>query len=157
MYRKSVGIVLFNASGLLWFGERADIANQWQFPQGGIDVGETPLCAAKRELQEETGIKNVKFIRESTQIYRYQFPAEVMKKTTRSFYGNSIGQELRFFLFKFEDDEKNINFNTFDEIEFRNYRWSSFHQMEDHIVPFKREMHRLVCKEFEDDIMCYCR
>ena len=61
-YRACVGIVLFNRDGLAFTGKRsteklpAD-APLWQFPQGGMDDSDTPLCAARRELLEETGLQ----------------------------------------------------------------------------------------------------
>ena len=68
-YRACVGIVLFNKQGLVFTGKRsteklpAD-APPWQFPQGGIDDGEKPLCAARRELLEETGLQSKKVLYE---------------------------------------------------------------------------------------------
>jgi len=55
-YRLNVGLVVINNKGELLLCKRKNI-NSWQFPQGGIDFGESPLKAAKRELYEEVGIK----------------------------------------------------------------------------------------------------
>ena len=55
-YRPCVGVVLANAEGLVFVGERIDTPGAWQMPQGGIDKGETPADAALRELEEETGV-----------------------------------------------------------------------------------------------------
>ena len=55
-YRPCVGVVLANAAGLVFSGERADYPGAWQMPQGGIDNGEDPRDAALRELEEETGL-----------------------------------------------------------------------------------------------------
>ena len=57
-YRQCVGITVFNPDGNIWIGKRSNISGRkriWQMPQGGINDGEIPLDAAKRELFEETG------------------------------------------------------------------------------------------------------
>ena len=57
-YRPGVGIMLVNASGHVFVGQRFDsVVEAWQMPQGGIDPGEDPYQAALRELEEETGVK----------------------------------------------------------------------------------------------------
>lgn len=63
MYRKCVAIVVLDpVSKLCLVGKRAGKqygeTEGWQFPQGGIDEGESYSCAAKRELFEEMGIRS---------------------------------------------------------------------------------------------------
>jgi putative (di)nucleoside polyphosphate hydrolase len=62
-YRLNVGVIVANKQGKLLLCKRKGI-NSWQFPQGGIDIGENSLKAAKRELFEEVGIssKSVRLI-----------------------------------------------------------------------------------------------
>jgi putative (di)nucleoside polyphosphate hydrolase len=64
VYRPCVGIIVFNAAGQVWLGQRAGTAApyNWQFPQGGIDAGEDALAASRRELEEETGIRSVALV-----------------------------------------------------------------------------------------------
>ena len=62
IYRKCVGIVLCNKENKVLWCERKDAPGQWQFPQGGIDDGETFIEAAKRELKEETSVVSVENI-----------------------------------------------------------------------------------------------
>ncbi len=58
MYRKCVAIVVMDPStNLCLVGKRARTKDGWQFPQGGVDHGETHEQAAKRELFEEMGIR----------------------------------------------------------------------------------------------------
>lgn len=35
--------------------------NSWSFPKGGVDPGETPLAAARREIEEEAGITMLEY------------------------------------------------------------------------------------------------
>ena len=35
--------------------------NYWDFPKGVVEAGEDPLCAAKREVREETAIEDLEF------------------------------------------------------------------------------------------------
>src|SRR4030088_2196768 len=80
-YRPNVGIALFNASGQVLIGRRFRDDGpeiilpglEWQMPQGGIDAAEDPRDAVMRELWEETGVGNARYLGE-TDWLSYEFP-----------------------------------------------------------------------------------
>ena len=79
--RIGVGIVLLNDKNEVFVGKRIDNpSNFWQLPQGGIDKNETFLEAAKRELEEETSIKNVKLVSELEEWLTYDLPESLLVK-----------------------------------------------------------------------------
>lgn len=85
VYRKNVGIAVFNKDQKVLMCARADKPGfAWQFPQGGIDNGETPLEAAYRELKEETGITSVELVAQLNKPLRYDFPAEILENFKNS-------------------------------------------------------------------------
>ena len=63
--RIGVGIILLNKDNKVFVAKRLDNPhNYWQMPQGGVDGNEKFLDAALRELEEETGVKNVDLIKD---------------------------------------------------------------------------------------------
>ncbi|HAN45517.1 MAG TPA: RNA pyrophosphohydrolase, partial [Cyanobacteria bacterium UBA8156] len=96
-YRLAVGAIACNRDGLVLVGERLDSPGAWQFPQGGMDEGETPLAAAQREFQEEVGVTLTEPIAEYPDWLYYDFPPEVQ---ARAAIGKAYrGQKQRWFLF----------------------------------------------------------
>ena len=98
-YRLNVGLIIINDKGKLLLCKRKKTTN-WQFPQGGIDNGETPPKAAKRELFEEVGISSssVKFIGATKKWIKYDIPLSQRKK---HFIKKKIkGQTQKWFMLK---------------------------------------------------------
>ena len=63
--RSGVGVVVLINKNEVCVGKRKDInSDKWQMPQGGVDLGEDYISAMKRELYEETSIKNVHILKE---------------------------------------------------------------------------------------------
>ena len=73
--RDGVGVIILNKKNEVFVGKRKDNPiDKWQMPQGGIDDGENYVSAMKRELLEETSIKNIKILKEIDGFFEYQLP-----------------------------------------------------------------------------------
>ncbi len=155
-YRPCVGLVVLNHQGLVWTGrriviEKGELSNtqeHWQLPQGGIDKGEDPLTAARRELMEETGIHSVSLLAEASDWINYDLPPDLMGIALK---GKYRGQTQRWFAFRFEGDEREIAINPppgGHEAEFDQWKWLPLHALPDLIVPFKRHVYEAVVAEF---------
>ena len=146
-YRLNAGIVVFNKQGKVLICQRKGWPDAWQFPQGGIDEGETAKEAAVRELREETSLTGLKLIKTLEFGVRYDFPPEIAKKLN---YGRKsyAGQEVYWSLFYFDGDDSEINLNT-AEPEFDAFRWVDFEKAVDGIVEFKRNAYQVALREFE--------
>lgn len=155
-YRLCVGIMVLNAQGLVWAGRRISAENSefdgspqlWQMPQGGIDKGENPLPAALRELYEETGMKTVTLLAEAPDWINYDLPPQLIGIGLR---GKYRGQTQRWFAFRFEGDESEIQINPppgSHTAEFDDWGWKPMESLPDLIVPFKRGVYEQVVAEF---------
>jgi putative (di)nucleoside polyphosphate hydrolase len=148
-YRPNVGIVVFNADGLVWLGRRhgAHPPRNWQFPQGGVDAGEDLLDAARRELQEETGITSVSLLARAEGWITYDFPSE--------FHGAKVGrgyqgQTQAWFAFRFDGADSEIDLYAHHHPEFDAWRWATLEEAGELIVPFKRDAYAKVIAAFKD-------
>ena len=84
--RIGVGIILLNYENKVFVGRRIDNPKKsWQMPQGGVNENENFLCAAKRELEEETGVKSIKLIKELDPWLKYELPKNLIADQTASF------------------------------------------------------------------------
>ena len=149
-HRPNVGVVLFNAAGLVWLGHRAgqDGDHAWQFPQGGIDKGEDVEAAARRELEEETGVTSADVLARTEGWIAYDFPEAL--KAQHQLKGKKPwdGQKQIWFAFRFTGDDAEIALDRHDEIEFDAWRWGRLHEAPDLIVPFKRAAYDQVVAAF---------
>lgn len=146
-YRPCAGVVLTNAEGRIFAGQRAETTEPaWQMPQGGIDDGETPLDAAYRELEEETGVgrEHVSFVQQSVNWLTYDFPEGMTKAR---FNNRFRGQSQMWVEFRLEAPDSVINLNHKD-VEFSAWKWMRKRDILTVIVPFKRRIYKAVFKEF---------
>ena len=146
-YRPCAGVMLMNADGKVFVGQRLDSsADAWQMPQGGIDPGEDAEEAAIRELGEETGIAPhlVEIVARSKGEFLYDLPPHLMGKM---WGGRYRGQRQTWFLMRFLGTDADVDIETSHQ-EFRAWRWSPPSDLEAMIVPFKKELYRNVVAEF---------
>lgn len=150
-HRPNVGLVLFNADGLVWVGRRngADDPWRWQFPQGGIDPGETPQAAGLRELFEETGIKadQVEEIGRIDDWLAYDYPPEV-RDDPRFARKRHLGQKQRWFAYRFLGKDSDFDLEAHGEVEFDAFRWVPLADTAAGIIPWKRPVYETVIAQF---------
>lgn len=134
-YRPCAGIVLMNADGCVFVGERIDTPGAWQMPQGGIDEGESIEEAAFRELMEETGTDKAEIVHILDEPIRYDLPEPLLK----SLWGGQFrGQEQRWVYMRFTGTDGDINLNVHEPPEFSAWGWVEPEAVMERIVPFKR-------------------
>ncbi|WP_137109178.1 RNA pyrophosphohydrolase [Rhodobacter sp. SY28-1] len=146
-YRPCVGVVLIDARGMVFAGQRIDSPTPaWQMPQGGIDEGEKPREAAYRELWEETGVTRdkVEFVGKTHGWVTYDLPPELLGKV---WGGKYRGQKQKWFLFRFKGTDADVKIAT-DHPEFSTWRWILADEMVESIVPFKRAVYEEVIRSF---------
>lgn len=146
-FRRNAGIVVFNRERKVLLCRRNDIADSWQFPQGGIEENETPAQAALRELKEETSLENVFLIKTLDFPIRYRFPPEVLVKMQAQGFDN-VGQEMYWSLCFFAGSDNEINLQT-AEPEFDAYRWGTLIEAYDLSVEFKKTAYATALEAFE--------
>jgi putative (di)nucleoside polyphosphate hydrolase len=152
-YRPCVGVMLINRQGLAWIGRRADapdapegVGTWWQMPQGGLDQGEDPEQAARRELKEETGVSSARFLGRTRDWLTYDLPAELVGV---AWEGRYRGQKQLWFAARFEGEESEIDIGPRDghEQEFDAWRWVRLSALPGLVVPFKRKVYAAVVEE----------
>ena len=144
--RIGVGIVLLNNENKVFVGKRIDNpSNFWQMPQGGVDQNEQMLEAAKRELEEETGITKIILIKELNYWLEYELPKSLINKIWK---GKYKGQKQKWFIMKFTGDRKDINIKT-KHPEFLDWKWIKPSKLPNIVVDFKVNVYKKILKELE--------
>ena len=144
-YRPNVASVIINKDNKILWAKRVDEDN-WQFPQGGIQKGETPEQAMYREVYEEVGLKKNSFtiLGRSADWLKYDVPEKFVKTYWQ---GRYKGQKQIWFLLKFIGSDDLINLNLHDSPEFDDWKWENFwHPLQD-VVDFKKEVYSAALNE----------
>jgi len=147
-YRPNVAAIVLSAKYPekceVFIASRTDVENAWQFPQGGIDEGESSKEALYRELEEEIGTKEIEIIAEYPQWVSYEFPPAIARKMQPY-----DGQIQRYYLVKLKKGAK-ININT-QIPEFSEYKFVATKNIYDYITFFKRTVYKQVLKYFRNE------
>lgn len=147
-YRPNVAAVVlsskypFECKVLL--ARRNDMDTIWQFPQGGIDKGESASVALLRELKEEIGTDEVEIITSYPQWLNYDFPSTAIKKKY-----HFDGQSQKYFLVRLKPQAR-IDLSAGDEPEFDDYQFVSLKRLFELITHFKRPLYVKVIQYFQE-------
>ena len=144
--RVGVGIILLNSKNQVFVGKRKDNPeDKWQMPQGGVDDGEDYSTAMRRELNEETSIKNIKIIKEINHTYEYELPKNLIGIIWK---GRFRGQKQKWFITKFLGNDNEVNLNT-KHPEFIEWKWVDANMLPNVIVEFKKKLYQDLLKEIK--------
>ena len=144
--RIGVGIILLNNKNKIFVGKRIDNPKKyWQMPQGGVNKNENFFLAAKRELEEETGIKSVELIKEFQEWLEYDLPKNLLGKIWK---GKYRGQKQKWYIMRFLGNDNEININTKNP-EFLDWKWLDPHMLTEVVVDFKAHIYKKLKDELE--------
>ena len=120
--RPNVCMLVYNARGQLWIGERFDKKGHWQFPQGGVERGASLKENVFRELREELGLSRAALGKVKKLKSRHSY---VWKSIPDYARGRWWGQSQTFWLVQFLGDDTDIDLAADRQQEFRRGRWAS--------------------------------
>ena len=144
-FRPNVGIILLNQRNQVFWGKRIR-THSWQFPQGGIDRGETPEQAMFRELREEVGLmpEHVRIVARTRDWLRYEVPDRYIRRDARGFYK---GQKQIWYLLQLVSPDWHLNLRATNHPEFDAWRWNDYWGPLDVVVEFKRGVYEMALTE----------
>lgn len=139
--RPAVLLVLMDSQGRLLAGERRDVPDCWQFPQGGRKAHESALEALLRETREETGIEPADYsVGEPLGTWAYDFPPDFRKR-------KFTGQELVVYAARWTGEGDPVQ-DFAGSKEFRRLAWFSATDFPRSGLPdFKQSLYAAIFKE----------
>ena len=144
--RIGVGIIVLNNENKIFVGKRKDNpVDKWQMPQGGVDKNENLVTAMKRELYEETSIKNIKILKELDDWFEYELPKNLLGIIWK---GKFRGQKQKWFVVRFTGEESEIKLKT-EHPEFIEWKWVEMDELPKIIVDFKKDVYEKLLLELK--------
>ena len=152
-YRSNVGIVVCNDEGRLLWAKRIG-QNAWQFPQGGIQAGETLEQALYRELDEEIGLQpdEVQIVHHTRNWLHYRLPKNFIRHNMDPV---CIVQKQKWFLLALKSTEDRIDLARSGTPEFDDWRWVSYWYPLRQVIDFKRGVYRKALQELRKPLHRY--
>ena len=146
-FRPNVAIVIVNHRNQVFWGKRIR-EHSWQFPQGGINLGESPEEAMFRELHEEVGLRpdHVRILGRTRDWLRYEVPSTWIKREWR---GNYRGQKQIWYLLRLVGRDSHLNLRADTRPEFDAWRWNDYWVDLDGVIEFKRDVYKRALNELE--------
>jgi putative (di)nucleoside polyphosphate hydrolase len=141
-YRPNVGIILANHRNEVFWGKRVS-QHAWQFPQGGIQHGETPQQAMFRELEEEVGLQrpHVRVLGRTRDWLRYEVPERWARRAREGAAGYR-GQKQIWYLLRMVGRDCDVKLRASGHPEFDAWRWNDYWVPLEAVIEFKREVYR---------------
>ncbi len=131
--RPNVCMLVVNNDRKLFLGERFGRPGVWQFPQGGIEEGQTPEQAVIRELEEELGVRSdlVSIVTKLQATHQYRYNV-----TPPFSVGRWAGQSQTFWIVRFVGNDSDIQLDRHEQ-EFQSFRWCTIKEVEKSAEPIR--------------------
>jgi putative (di)nucleoside polyphosphate hydrolase len=150
-YRRGVGVIVLNREERIFVGRRIHSRTEaWQMPQGGIDPEEDALTAAKRELEEETGIRSITLLAKAPEILRYDLPEDLRAQVLG---GCFRGQAQQWYVFRFDGQDNEVNLHAHHAPEFIAWHWVDPSFIMGRVVSFKRPLYHHLLLEWLPSVL----
>lgn len=146
-FRLNVGLVIISRQNKILWGRRSGNPFAWQFPQGGIDRGESEEQAMYRELGEELGLsrEDVQILGTTKEWLFYELPSRFQQQKRQPL---CIGQKQKWFLLRLLSDDSRIQLDSTPNPEFDQWQWVDYWLPLKEVIDFKREVYRQVLEQF---------
>ncbi len=138
-YRANVAVIILNQAGQVFLGKRLG-QDSWQFPQGGVNPGESVMAAMYRELFEEVGLRpqDVAVLAATPDWIQYELPTHMVRKQAPV----CVGQKQKWFLLRLLAQESHINLHAGEKAEFDAWRWVPYWSPLTQVVYFKHQSYQ---------------